>query len=69
MVFKYFWTPRRSIQGQAKYGSQVAGVRVRERIYYKALPGREKKERNPEERSPRHWLFFFQRGLFCLFMC
>jgi len=25
-VFKYFWTPDRGIQGQAKSGSQVAGV-------------------------------------------
>jgi len=25
-AFKYFWTPDRSIQGQAKNGSQVAGV-------------------------------------------
>jgi len=52
MVFKYFWTPRRSIQGQAKYGSQVAGVRVRERIYYKALPGREKKRKESRREIP-----------------
>jgi len=29
-VFKYFWTPDRSIQGQAKSGSKVAGVTKKE---------------------------------------